>query len=401
MNRSIVFQRETLWKDVYRASTNVVAEHFLADGWRVCWLGGTLNPGRLWRLATSRAAAHDYRLMRFYGNWRQGGECLYDGHLFVYHPLLLIPYNRRFLLNRSAIARYAWQLSMPPVKQVLSRQGFAAIDVLFLATTLGGWLQRLVQARVVIHQVVDWYAGLPNVPKTIHQVEREAYHAADHILVTSYTLAQRLMRVFDIPASHVSVMGHGVHLERYDTPLSEPADLKGIPHPRIICLGNHTNLHFPTVQFLAEMNPQWALVFIGPSNEQIDSIARQHANVYLLGPRPSEAVPAYLCHSDVGVILYDVDAHWEFFSVANPMKLYEYGAAGLPVVSNPSLEYEFLDCPILEASTPKEFGRQLTEALANRDELSPAMRAFAERHSWQTKYQQILSIVEELLEKIQ
>ena len=60
--------------------------------------------------------------------------------------------------------------------------------------------------------------------------------------------------------------------------------------------------------------------------------ALEDAGVVLLGARPSVEVPAYLQHADVLVVPHVVTP---FTDSLDPIKLYEYQAAGRPVVSTP------------------------------------------------------------------
>ncbi|MFM9726349.1 glycosyltransferase, partial [Streptomyces scabiei] len=53
-------------------------------------------------------------------------------------------------------------------------------------------------------------------------------------------------------------------------------------------------------------------------------------NVDLMGPRPYRDVPAYICNADVLIVPHRVDG---FTESLDPIKLYEYRAAGRPVVS--------------------------------------------------------------------
>ncbi len=75
------------------------------------------------------------------------------------------------------------------------------------------------------------------------------------------------------------------------------------------------------------------LVLLGPDALETAERARlEDAGVVLLGARPSAEVPAYLMHADVLVVPHVVTP---FTDSLDPIKLYEYQAAGRPVVSTP------------------------------------------------------------------
>jgi glycosyltransferase involved in cell wall biosynthesis len=83
------------------------------------------------------------------------------------------------------------------------------------------------------------------------------------------------------------------------------------------------------------------LVLVGP-----DALAPQQrsrltgAGVVLLGGRPSDQVPSYLQHADVLVVPHVVTP---FTDSLDPIKLYEYQAAGRPVVSTPVAGFRDVD----------------------------------------------------------
>jgi len=56
-------------------------------------------------------------------------------------------------------------------------------------------------------------------------------------------------------------------------------------------------------------------------------------NIHFLGQRPQELLPAYLAHLDATVICYRVEDAGYSWRAVFPIKLFEYLAAGKPVIS--------------------------------------------------------------------
>ena len=76
-----------------------------------------------------------------------------------------------------------------------------------------------------------------------------------------------------------------------------------------------------------------SVVCVGPAPlAPTDATAVTAAGVRLLGPRPAETIPAYLRHADVLVVPHAVTP---FTDSLDPIKRYEYQAAGRPVVATP------------------------------------------------------------------
>jgi len=82
---------------------------------------------------------------------------------------------------------------------------------------------------------------------------------------------------------------------------------------------------------IAQQRPAWHFVLLGDSTVDLTPY-RCLTNMHFLGPKPYEQLPAYCRQFDVGLIPFVVN---ELTRAVNPIKLREYLAAGLPVVSAP------------------------------------------------------------------
>ncbi|MEZ5988071.1 MAG: glycosyltransferase [Planctomycetota bacterium] len=126
-------------------------------------------------------------------------------------------------------------------------------------------------------------------------------------------------------------LDHGVDLAHFRPRDRVPADLEAVPRPRVGFFGN-LRAHLVDVPLLArvaEALPEASLVLIGDRVPETDAL--EHLpNVHLLGRRGYEDIPAYGSGFDVGLMPYR-DVEW--IRCSNPIKLKEYLALGLPVVS--------------------------------------------------------------------
>ena len=92
-------------------------------------------------------------------------------------------------------------------------------------------------------------------------------------------------------------------------------------------------------------------------------------NIHILGPRPYADLPAYCKGFDVGLIPYRItDPRMQS---VNPLKLREYLAAGLPVVSVNLPEAQGVSTDVFIANNIPDFISQIETALTNN---SPADR---------------------------
>ncbi len=116
-------------------------------------------------------------------------------------------------------------------------------------------------------------------------------------------------------------------------------------------------------------------------------------NIHLLGTRSYEQLPDVLRAVDAGLIPYARNALTE--SVF-PMKVYEYLAAGLPVVATPLPALAGL-AEVATATDAEGLARLLEEAIAGD---SPARRTERSRaaaaHSWEQRLEEIAAAIEAL-----
>jgi hypothetical protein len=87
---------------------------------------------------------------------------------------------------------------------------------------------------------------------------------------------------------------------------------------------------------VATRRPDWRIELVGPLSYGLDAdeLARLRAlpNVHVSGAVPPEQVPAVMAGCDVGLIPYKLNEQTRH---VNPLKVYEYLAAGRPVVGTP------------------------------------------------------------------
>jgi len=157
--------------------------------------------------------------------------------------------------------------------------------------------------------------------------------------------------------------------------------------PRLVYAGAlDSRFDAAAARALALALPDASIVLIGPAEDGVRAALEQGgvlANLHLLGPRPYANLPGYFQNADAGLILLnDHPAN----GGRSPMKLYEYAAAGLPVVSRATREiarrgnrFVFLYDDV------GGVGDAAASALAQRADLAQALRQAATDASWEEK----------------
>jgi len=262
-------------------------------------------------------------------------------------------------------------------------------------------LARSFQARLKIYHVVDEYSAYPGqseaVRAHVQRAETAVLRAADLVIVSSKALLEAKRQVnpctFMVP-NGVNQAGYQKQLEQ-GAPL--PPELARVPRPRLGYLGQiGAKLDFDLLQAVALARPNWSLVFVGsltgPQAQDRWDRLRALPNVYDLGAVPGERVPAYVCGFDVGLMPYQASAHTQYI---DPLKLYDYLAAGLPIAS--------VDLPALDGfrhlvhvgNTAPDFIAAAEAALLD---VAPAAvnerRRAAAANSWEQRLETISALIQ-------
>jgi glycosyltransferase involved in cell wall biosynthesis len=156
-------------------------------------------------------------------------------------------------------------------------------------------------------------------------------------------------------------------------------------------------LDLDAIEALAGADSSWQIVLVGPIQPGDVDEARlaRLPNVHLLGGKPLADLPAYLKGLDAALIPYKIN---ELTRNIFPLKLYEYLAAGLPVVAAALPELAPFADRVGLAAAPAEYPRLVREALGtDSSEARAARSAFAAANSWDARVEEISDLVEEML----
>jgi glycosyltransferase involved in cell wall biosynthesis len=248
--------------------------------------------------------------------------------------------------------------------------------------------------RMVIYHCVDDYAEFTGVPReALRLMEEDVARRAQIVFTSSEQLCSE-RRALN-PNTHF--ISHGVDVTHFskalDPATSVPQDMRGLPRPVIGFFGLVADwVDLNLVAEAARLRPDWRFVLVGRT--VVDTkVVKGLPNVCLLGQRPYESLPAYCRAFDVGVIPFRINT---LTVRANPLKLREYLAAGLPVVATPLPEVVRYNGLIRTASEPGEFVRQVGQALSERGAPFVEARLTAmRRESWESRVSQICGHIDE------
>jgi len=214
-----------------------------------------------------------------------------------------------------------------------------------------------------------------------------------------FTVSENLKNELFNNQENVHWLPNGVDLEYFQSITEISPKLKNIPKPIIGFLGIlQDRIDTDILLTLAKNIPDKSIVLAGPvwSDFPKEKLS-EFKNVYFLGPIKYEEIPALYNGFDVGIIPYKVN---EFIRSTDPMKFYEYLAAGLPVVSTYVPGIERFGNLIKVAKSPEEFNQLVNQALKEKRELTPEKLEVLKNNTWQNRIEEMLQFIYSKLEGV-
>jgi glycosyltransferase involved in cell wall biosynthesis len=246
--------------------------------------------------------------------------------------------------------------------------------------------------RLIVYHCVDDFSKFTGAEEAgIAELERLLLEKSDLVVVSSNALLDSKRR------SHPDTvfLPHGVdydHFKKACSPeTSIPEECRALRGPVIGFFGLVADwVDLSVFRYLASERPEWSLVLVGEIQTDVTAL-RDLPNVHLLGRRNYQALPGYSKAFDVAILPFVVN---ELTLAANPLKMREYLAAGLPVVATPLPEVKKLRHLLRLAATPQEFLSQIEALLAEGrrgpdPELSGQMRS----ESWDARVEELSQLV--------
>ncbi len=149
---------------------------------------------------------------------------------------------------------------------------------------------------------------------------------------------------------------------------------------------------YDLLQKLALARPDLSFILLGPDHDgSLPPAMLELPNLGWLGVKPYAELPGYLRWFDAAIIPFKVS---KITHATSPLKLFEYMAAGKPVVITPMQESMRVE-GVLVADGPENFSRKLDEALRlkNSPQYLRMLGRVAAENTWEARARLILDAI--------
>ena len=242
---------------------------------------------------------------------------------------------------------------------------------------------------LLIYDRLDDFANMPGFGKETKFWDLILAKKADVVFSSS----KKLNDFAKLHSRKPIILRNAVEYAHFDVSNKEvtcPPDLFSIPEPRICFVGVIGDwIDLELVAKVAISHPQWHFVFIGPYKSKKNSYTTV-PNIHFLGKKSYSTIPSYLAHIAICLLPFKITT---LTNSVNPVKLYEYLAAGKPIISTRIAESILLKDFLTLVDSPDELSDAILKLLNSKNERQTKKgQIFARSNDWNSRVQ----LVEEI-----
>ncbi len=244
----------------------------------------------------------------------------------------------------------------------------------------------------LVYYCVDDHAAFDGFDAdAIRRAERRLLQRAHVVFATAQPLYDSKSAVHD----NVHLVRHGVDVDHFRRALEpgirRPGDVEHLQGPILGFFGLiHHWVDVKLIARVARLLPAMQVVLIGQALVDVRELS-DIPNVHLLGRKPYRDLPAYCAAFDAALVPFKCN---ELTRNVNPIKLREYLAAGLPVVSTPLPEAERHQPDVETAPDAASFARACERAVRSSSPSDRIRRSRRVAHeTWEAVVEHISPLV--------
>ncbi len=257
---------------------------------------------------------------------------------------------------------YSW-------KSLLQDYSNIGVDVFYSTWAVNYKLIDYIRAKVIVYDRLDDF-------KETSRYESSMIQKSDLVLNTSQILYEKSKKLHN----NIILVPNACDYAFISKNTECPQELASLKRP-IVCFIGALGRWVDT-ELIEKVADRYTTVLIGPEfGKKVPN------NVIYLGIKDYKHLPAYYQHIDIGIIPF---LNSDEANAANPIKMYEYLAAGKIVVSTPIPEA--VSCPVVGVADRDNFINAIKIILDSDTETKHRKRLeFSKNNTWEHRFDLISS----------
>ena len=246
-------------------------------------------------------------------------------------------------------------------------------------------------AKATIYYARDDWAVHPSL-RSRWPLYEEAYRRmrlrGTPVVAVSRTILDRLE-----PTGPAEVLPNGIDEDEWRYPPEAPAWVKELPRPRFVYVGTLDERLDPlALNAVQRRFPEGSLILAGPlhPSHELGALLEQE-NVHRRHLQDRASVSGLISSADVCLLPH---RRTPLTEAMNPLKLYEYLAAGRPVAATDLAGSRGLHPKIILSEQGEAFADAVEAALLDGPMDEPARLAFIDQNRWPRRHERLLSLLD-------
>lgn len=313
--------------------------------------------------------------------------------LYVWMPPVMLPINRLADKTHDQALQWNTRRLLPRLRAIMKRLNMHRPLVINAFNPVVGlpMLGRLNECATIYYCFDEITTAGDWMSRHGQRYEESFIQRVDAVVTTSETLRQ----VKSAGQPHTYCVKNGVNFDLFNQ-TRQLAQRQPPRKPIVGYLGYADNrIDIDLMEYCARQLPNVEFQFIGEVSEPLlPQRLKDLPNVTFIPPRQPADLPPLLAQWSVGIIPFLCNKHTY---TIYPLKINEYLAAGLAVVSTPFSLLDDFDPVIDVAPTPERFVDALQRALTdNSTERIQQRVSMAHRNSWAERAREFEAVIEQI-----
>jgi teichuronic acid biosynthesis glycosyltransferase TuaH len=316
----------------------------------------------------------------------------YEGRLQLFTPTKWFPNSFPLgrTLNESSLTKQ--------VTGALASLGWSATHLWINQHEASSLLDAGIAAQSIYDITDDWtkFSGNQTHLDVVQHQDKKLCVESDQVIVCSDQLFEDKHNL--VKPEHLYLIPNGVNVEHYQAVLDHSKSLHPVTQNwKKPVFGYTGTIHGDRVDVelvsrIAKANPLATVALVGPNLLEADDriTLSKFSNIVFTGAKPYCELPDIMRAFDVCIVPHVVTP---FTESLNPIKLWEYLAAGKPIVSTNVAGFRDFPGLVHVAESYAVFLRNLESAVNEDSSLAVARQAVAQEHSWDKRIDQVIQIL--------